>query len=192
MPELPDRGAASGIGPGAAATPLTELQDTYGGAAFQWLRRINHVLHGVAGLTLVALLAWTVVDIVGRAALSQPLRGTIELTELAVVVLVYLGLARTESDDAHITVDLLFVRLGRRGQLVLRAIAGAIGIAVIAVMTWRLSQFAGHLEAGGYETSRLRVPLHPVAWIGVAGAAAFGLTVLANVMVVLRALVKER
>lgn len=191
MPELPGRPAASGPSPGAAVS-LADLQEAHGGAPLRWLRVVNQVLHTLAGLTLVGLLAWTAVDIVGRSAFSSPLRGTIELTELAVVVLVYLGLARTETDDAHITVDLLFVRFKRRGQLVLRAVAGAIGVAVIAVMTWRLYQFTGHLQAGGYETSRLRVPLWPVAVLGVVGATAFGLSVLANLLVVLRALAKDR
>lgn len=190
MPE-PDREAASESSSGAAA-PFADLQQAYGGRPMVWLRWVNQVLHTLAGVTLVTLLGWTVVDIAGRSAFSQPLRGTVEVTELAVVVLVYLGLARTESDDAHITVDLLFIRFGRRGQLVLRAFAGAVGAAVISVMTWRLWVFAQQLDAGGYETGVLRIPLYPAALLGVAGAAAFGLAVLANLLVVVRALVKGR
>ncbi len=192
MPERPEGAAAPGGIPGAATTPLVDLQAEYGGPPIVWLRRLNTVLHAAAGFTLVFLLFWTVADITGRYFLSRPMRGTVELTELAVVVLVYLGLARTESDDAHISVDLLFVKLGRRGQLILRALAGLIGTAVIAVMTWRLFLFAGQLDTGGYETAVLRIPLYPVAILGVIGAVAFGVAVFANLLVVLRALVKGR
>jgi TRAP-type transport system small permease protein len=192
MPDVPDEAAAAGGPPVAAATSLADLQAEHGGVVYLWLRRINHVLHALAGITLVLLLAWTVADIVGRSAFSRPMRGTVELTELAVVVLVYLGLAHTESDDGHITVDLLFVRLKERGQLVLRAIAGCIGVIVIAAMTWRLYVFAGQLDAGNYTTGVLRIPLYPVAILGVVGAAAFGLAVLANLAVVVRAIVKAR
>jgi TRAP-type transport system small permease protein len=192
MPDVPDEAAAAGGPPVAAATSLADLQAEHGGVVYLWLRRINHVLHALAGITLVLLLAWTVADIIGRSAFSRPMRGTVELTELAVVVLVYLGLAHTESDDGHITVDLLFVRLKERGQLVLRAIAGCIGVIVIAAMTWRLYVFAGQLDAGNYTTGVLRIPLYPVAILGVVGAAAFGLAVLANLAVVVRAIVKAR
>jgi TRAP-type transport system small permease protein len=143
-------------------------------------------------VTLALLLAWTVTDIIGRSAFSRPMRGTVELTELAVVVLVYLGLAYTENEDSHITVDLLFVRLKERGQLILRAIAGCIGAVVIAAMTWRLYVFAGQLDAGNYTTGILRVRLYPVAMLGVVGATAFGLAVLANLAVVVRAILKSR
>ncbi len=192
MPEHPDRDAAPGASPGAATTRLAELQAEHGGRPLSWLRRINQVLHALAGVTLVALLTWTVADIVGRSFFSRPMRGTVELTELAVVVLVYLGLARTETDDAHITVDLLFVRMGLRGQLLLRAFGGLVGLLVIAAMTWRLFVFAGTLDAGGYTTGVLRIPLYPVAILGVIGAAAFGLAILANLAVVLRTLIKAR
>lgn len=191
MPEQPDAGGVPGDDlPRAPTTSLVDLQQEHGAPWIGWLRRANVVLHSAAGLTMVLLLIWTIIDIGGRYFLNRPMRGTVELTELAVVVFVYLGLARTESDDAHITADLFFVRFGVRGQLVLRAFAGAVGAVVIWVMAWRLWRFAGQLDSGGYETAVLRIPLYPVAILGVIGAVAFGVTVVANLLVVLRALVK--
>src|SRR5690606_4986095 len=121
-------------------------------------------LHIAAGVVMLALLAWTVADIVGRTFFNSPMRGTVELTELAVVVLVYLGLSYAESRDSHIAVDLLYLQLGVRGQLALRVFGGLVSLVVIALMTWRLSVFAGQLEAGSYTTGILRLPLYPVAW----------------------------
>ncbi|HSK22964.1 MAG TPA: TRAP transporter small permease, partial [Egicoccus sp.] len=158
----------------------------------RWISRLNEVLHVAAILTLLGLLAWTVADIVGRSFFDRPMRGTVELTELAVVVLVYLGLARVESQDAHISVDLLYVRFGRRMQLGLRALALTLGVIVVGTMTWRLFDYAGQLAAGGYTTGILRLPLRPVALLGVAGAAMFGVTMAANLLLVLRALARGR
>lgn len=158
----------------------------------RWLRVVHLPLHIGAGVTMLGLLAWTVVDIVGRTFFNSPMRGTVELTEVAVVVIVYLGLSHAESRDAHITVDLLYVRLGARAQLALRVFAGIVGLVVIGVMTWRLYLFAGQLDAGGYTTGILRLPLYPVALLAVLGATAYGLAVLANTVVSLLALVGRR
>ncbi|MFA9430248.1 TRAP transporter small permease [Egicoccus sp. AB-alg2] len=196
MADNPDPGGDPAAAAAAAGAPtgvtLQELRRQQGDRLGRGLARVNAVLHVAASATMLALLAWTVTDIIGRAFLNRPLRGTVELTELAVVVLVYLGLARVENQDAHISVDLFYVRFGRRGQLVLRTIAGAFSLAVVAVMTWRLYVYAGSLSAGGYTTGILRVPLFPVAMLGVAGAAMFGLAILTNLLVVVRALVRGR
>jgi TRAP-type transport system small permease protein len=196
MADTPDAGSSAAPEPaGAAVTAgptIEQLQQRYGGALVRWMRPVNTVMHVGAGLTMVALLGWTVVDIVGRAFFSSPLRGTVEITELAVVVLVYLGLARTESQDAHISVDLLYVRLGVRAKLALRVFAGVVSVAVLAVMTWRLWVYAGSLDAGGFTTGIRRIPLYPVALLGVLGAAMFTVALLVNLLVALRALVKGR
>lgn len=180
-------------GTGAFGTPpMVRLHERHGGPIDRALRRVNGVLHTLAGVTMVLLLLWTVGDIIGRTFFSRPFPGTVELTELAVVVLVYLGLARAENDDAHIAVDLLYVRLGARAQLAVRVVAGLLSFLVVAVMTWRLALFAGQLEAGGFTTGVLRIPLYPVAIVGVVGATAFALAILSNVAVSMRALVKDR
>jgi TRAP-type transport system small permease protein len=195
MADTPDAGSAAPEPTGAASTPgptIEQLQQEYGGWLVRWLRPVYTLMHVGAGLTMLVLLAWTVTDIVGRAFFSSPVRGTVEITELAVVVLVYLGLARTESQDAHISVDLLYIRLGVRAKLALRVFAGVVSVAVLTVMTWRLWVYAGSLEAGGYTTGIRRIPLYPVALLGVIGSAMFTVALFVNGLVALRALVKGR
>lgn len=192
MAESSDPTAAAAAAGAGVGLSLEQLHARHGGRLTRALVRVSIGLHAVAGLTMVALLLWTVGDIVARSAFSRPFRGTVELTELAVVMLVYLGLARAESQDAHIAVDLFYVRLSERLQLVLRVVAGVVTLVVIAALTWRLQQFAGQLDTGGYTTMVWRLPLYPVAILGVLGAGAFGLAVLANTLVALRALVGRR
>lgn len=192
MAESPESHSGDQPSVGPSGPTAEQLRERHGGRLATALRRVNMALHALSGLTMVSLLLWTVVDIVGRAFFNRPLRGTIELTELAVVVLVYLGLARTEDKDAHIAVDLFYGRLRVGGQLALRVFAGVVGTVVIAVMTWRLWVFAGQLDAGGYTTPTLRLSLYPAALLGVAGCAAFGLAILANLVRSVTALVSRR
>ena len=176
----------------SSTPPIVRLHERHGGRIDRTLQRVNGVLHTLAGVTMVLLLLWTVGDIIARTLFSRPFPGTVELTELAVVMLVYLGLARAENADSHITVDLLFARLDARAQLVLRIAAGLVSAAVVGVLTWRLALFAGQLASGGFTTGVLRIPLYPVAIVGVLGAAAFLLAILSNVVVAVRALVTDR
>jgi TRAP-type C4-dicarboxylate transport system permease small subunit len=126
-----------------------------------------------------------------RTLLARPLPGTVELTELAVVVLVYLGLPRAENEDAHIAADLLYVRLKPRSQVVMRIFASAISLIVVAVMTWRLFVFARQMDAGGYTTGVLRIPLYPVAMLGVLGATAFTIATAATFSSSIRDLMRD-
>jgi TRAP-type transport system small permease protein len=190
MAGTPEGGEATPSQP-APEADITRLREQ-SGRVVRWLQRANTVLATLAGLTMVALLGWTVVDILGRSMFSRPLRGTVELTELAVVVLVYLGLARTEDRDAHISADLLFVRLSPTGQLLSRIFAGVVASVVITAMTWRLYDYGNQLDAGGYTTGILRLPMYPVALLAVLGSAAFGLAVLVNLALSVRALVGRR
>jgi TRAP-type C4-dicarboxylate transport system permease small subunit len=162
------------------------------GSAFDAAQRsLNRWLHVVAGITLAALLFWTVADIVGRTFFAQPLPGTVELTELAVVVLVYLGLPRAENEGAHISADLLYVRLLPRSQAAMRVFAGAVSLVVIAVMTWRLFLFARQMDAGGYTTGVLGIPLFPVAMLGVVGSTAFTVAIAATLAQSIHDFLKE-
>lgn len=179
-------------GTAPAGPTIEELQQRYGGRAARWLRLVHTPLRIGAGAVMLGLLAWTAADIVARSLFDNPLRGTVELTELAMVPMVYLGLSYAESRDAHIAVDLLYVRLPVRARLALRVFAGLVGLSVIALMTWRLYVYAGQLDTGGYTTGILRIPLYPVALLAVLGAATFGLAVLLNTVVSLRALLGRR
>jgi TRAP-type C4-dicarboxylate transport system permease small subunit len=171
---------------------IAHLHERHGDGLVRAIRRVAGTLEALAAVTLVLLLAWTVGDILSRTLFGRPFPGTVELTELAVVVLVYLGLARAETQDAHISVDLLFVRLGERGRLLLRAGAGTLTFGTVVLLVWRLWVFSGDLATGGYTTGVLRIPLYPVALVGVVGAAVFGLAALANVLGSVRALVRSR
>jgi TRAP-type C4-dicarboxylate transport system permease small subunit len=162
------------------------------GRATALIRRVNRWLHYIGGITLVALMMITVVDVVGRSFFDRPFRGTVELTEMAMIVIIYLAFGYAEHEGDHISVDLVHRQLRRVPQLVLTVFNGAFGVAVIGLMTWHLYQFAGRLQTGGYTTAVLKIPQGPVALISVAGAAMFVLALATTAVLALRALVKAR
>jgi TRAP-type transport system small permease protein len=140
--------------------------------------RLTRWLHHLSGALLVGLMVLTVVNIVGRWLFDTPLPGAVELTEIGMVAIVFLGLAYAQVRGDHIRVDLLYEQLGARGRKVLNLFAALVSFATVAFMTWRLGVYAGQLGASGRTTSALRIPLFWVAWIAVAGGVIYAVAVV--------------
>ena len=143
---------------------------------------VNKALHYVAGALIIAVMAFTVYNVLGRWLFGAPLRGTVELTQLAMIGIVYLGLAYAQHRDNHIAVGLLYQRFGPRIRLVLDIFAAVLSIVILALLSWRLYEYAGVLEAGGRTTASRSIPLHPFAYVAIIGVVAFILA-LASTMV---------
>jgi TRAP-type C4-dicarboxylate transport system permease small subunit len=139
------------------------------------VRAVNTSLHYVAGSLIVGVVVITVYNVVGRWLFDAPLRGVVELTELAMVGIVYLGMAYAQQQDSHITVNLLYQRLGRRWQAAVDTFAAVVGVVVVALIAWRLYVYAEVLEVGGRTTASRRIPLYPFAYLAIVGLTAYGL-----------------
>jgi len=127
------------------------------------------VLGWLAGLVLLAMMAVTVVDVVGRYFLNRPLPGAFEVTELGLVLLIFAGLPLVSARDEHINVPLLVERLGPGARRVQRELTRLLGAALLALVAWRLWVRAGQLLDYGDRTTFLRIPLAPVAFAAAVG-----------------------
>ena len=143
-------------------------------------------MHYVAGLALLVMLALTVADITGRSAFNNPVPGTVEVTALILVVVVFLGLAHSEDLGDHITVDLIYVRVGKRLQAAFDVFANVLSIAVLALMAFQIYHFALRQQESGAETPVLQWPIWPFAMVAAFGAALYALSIFLKLL--LRAL----
>ena len=147
-----------------------------------WMRRFDKAMHYVAGLTLLALLALTVIDIAGRYFFNEPLPGTVEVTAAVLVVIVFLGLAHSEDLGEHISVELLYVRVGPRMKKVMNQGARLFSVVVLALLTRQLIEFAFRQRDSGAETPVLQWPLWIFIVIAAFGSALYALAVLNKIV----------
>ena len=91
----------------------------------------------VAGITLGLSMLLTTADVVWRYFLNHSIVAAHDVTELMMVVVVFLGLAYTASVKGHIRVDLLISKLSERAQAILDSITTIFSIVIFAVMAWR-------------------------------------------------------
>ncbi len=134
-------------------------------------------MHYVAGLALVFLLALTVSDITGRTGFNNPVPGTVEVTSLVLVVVVFLGLAHSEDMGDHISVDLLYVRVGTRFKAVLDVFADIVSLAVIGLMAYQLYRFTLRQQDSGAESPVLEWPVWPFVVIAALGALGYAVAI---------------
>jgi TRAP-type C4-dicarboxylate transport system permease small subunit len=77
-------------------------------------------LSGVGVLALLIMVLWTVLDVVTRYALAKPLSGSIDLVEVALVLVVFLALPECFRREEQVTVDVVDHLAGERTVSVFR------------------------------------------------------------------------
>jgi len=90
----------------------------------------------VAGVALAAMMLVTVADVVLRAAINRPIRGTLEIVELLLTCTFFLALPASFLRDEHIVVDVVD-GVAPRWVPALRRFAGMLAVLILAAMAWQ-------------------------------------------------------
>jgi TRAP-type C4-dicarboxylate transport system permease small subunit len=127
-----------------------------------FLNRLSSWLAVLGGLVALGIALMTVVSIVGREWLRQPIQGDFELTQLAMALCVACFLPWCQANKANIMVDFFTTRASPKTQ----GYMDALGTLLLAIMTgllaWRTYE-GGLRSLNNHETSLLlQVPL----WYG--------------------------
>jgi TRAP-type C4-dicarboxylate transport system permease small subunit len=159
-----------------ADTVPTPLQRAFGA-----LQRVNRWLHYLAGVVLLLILAVTVVNIFGRR-FNQPLAGSVEMTQLFMGLMVFLALSYGEGERVHISVDLLYERLGDRGKKVLRIFGRLVGLVIVVFLIRELWDYSNVQRDGLYTTAIRQWPIWPFVRAAAVGTFMLALTMVANLI----------
>ena len=117
-----------------------------------------------ASAILFALMVLTFADVVLRYLFNRPIRGGFELTELALLVLIFAGLPLVSHADEHVTMDFVDRVLPPRArEMVVRAVH-ALCAAVMFFLTWQAWLKAGKIGAYGDTTEVLRIAVAPFVY----------------------------
>jgi TRAP-type C4-dicarboxylate transport system permease small subunit len=95
-----------------------------------------------SGLMFFIMMLLISSDVVGRYFFSAPIDGALELTEMMLVVAVFLGISFTQYRGTHIRVSILHSRLPEKWQKALNILAVFLGMVISAVMIWKTAAYA--------------------------------------------------
>lgn len=142
---------------------------------------LDRLLGGLSALPVALITVLTFADVLGRYVFSSPLRGSFELIEYAMALVIFTALPLVTRSRGHVSVSLIdgLVRgTAKRFKLVL---CDALSALALGLMTWRLwVQGTEDLEAGT-STTVLGLPQAPLSF---ALAAFAGISVLVVLMLI--------
>jgi TRAP-type C4-dicarboxylate transport system permease small subunit len=118
--------------------------------------RVMWTLRVLAGLVIMGMMLATVYDVVMRYAFAQPTEWALTLSTAGVLGATFFAMPHLVAVRGHIDMDLLYRRLGRRGQLAADVVTGVATLLFGAGMAWLgyraaiTSYVGGLLTAGNF------------------------------------------
>ena len=125
------------------------------------MKRITNLVSIVAAAALFAMMLLTFADVVGRKLLGNSITGAVELTELCMLVMIFLALPLASLAGEHIVFDLLDRYLPSRLLHLQMALAHAVAAGVFSGAAWLVWVRSARTYSMGDMTARLEIGLGP-------------------------------
>ncbi len=143
------------------------------------MNRLSRLLEPVAlaillvgGLGLVISTFLGAADVVGTQIFGVPVPGATEITESTMVIIVFGALTYTQIRRSHIRVELLYMRVGARGQAAMDVFASLMALLFFSLLLWQAANealFSIRIEEATF--GLVRLPLWPARIMLAAGTA---------------------
>jgi TRAP-type C4-dicarboxylate transport system permease small subunit len=158
--------AAPGPGPGAATRALEKLSAL-----------VNRVLVWAAGLTLAAMMLFSVAGMILRA-LGHPVAGSYEIIGWLSAAAIALALGSVQQQRGHVAMDLVVVHLGRRSKTAVELLTSLLSLLLFTAVTWYVVRYGRVLQQTGSLSETLQAIVYPWVYLVAAGCAGLTLALL--------------
>lgn len=132
------------------------------GKCFKTIARVidkmSLVMGYLAGLWVVGMTLALFYSVVSRRVFNRPLIWDVDFAEIAMVIMVYLGVAYTTQVDGHVAMDAVFMRLSPKGQNRVLVFVDLVMVVFAAIALW-----LGWGTAGGHMHSLTQAATLPQA-----------------------------
>lgn len=142
--------------------------------------RVSGAVNSVGVGVLVVMMLLVTTDVVLRYFLNQPIKGTFELIEFMMVVVVVLGMAYTGVRKGHVAVEVVVSRFSPRVQALISSFNWLVSLGLFFLISWKGVEYAMTLWESGLTSSQLYVPVFPFVLVLAFGAGLLGLVFLVN------------
>jgi len=121
---------------------------------------------GIIGvIILLAMMMMTVFDVILRYFFSRPIIGSMEISVVLMVCVVFLGIGWCALKDGHISVDIITGKLSKRSRALLNGFDNIVTLVLALVIAWR--SFIEALSAKEMEVTSpiLGIPRYPFVFV---------------------------
>ena len=158
---------------------LLDRIDALTGRVTDWLVRVGAVV-------LAVMVLMTFFDVMGRYLISQPIVGTVDMTELFMGLIIYLGVGATTHRGDHISVDIVVSHLAPALRMMTDLLSDVISAVLAVLICWQLWIVAVDTQVNTIVTRVWETPVYPVAYVMAAASIFMALAFVLHVLKGLR------
>ena len=130
------------------------------------MRKLLETLCGLlAAVALFAIMVLTLIDVTGRKLISTSVPGSLEMTELLMVVVIFAGLPLVSLSGEHVVFDSLDPLIPAAVKHVQQAVVELICVAALLGVGWLMWVKGNQMIEYGDISAQLKLPLGPFVWI---------------------------
>lgn len=147
---------------------------------------VSRVINGIGMGAITFDMVLIFIDVVCRKAFNTPIKGTYELVEFGMLIMIVLALAYTQMMKGHISVELIVEKFPKRVQAILEVFTN-----LICLGFWGAIAYQGFFQASeqvkkGITSANLMIPLWPFVIVLAVGCVCFSIVIFSDVLRSLR------
>lgn len=151
----------------------------------KYLSPFAEVLSKIGSWFLVVIMLITVADVIGRKFFNMPVKGTLELISMCLIIFVFFNLPQNEMRGGNVTIDTIYVNFGKKFKKFIDSIMYVPFFAVSVLFTWQLFVLAKDEAESGTTTVILNIPTSPFIYLAAIGFVIMSVTVLARLILII-------
>lgn len=140
---------------------------------------VNRALAVVAGIALIAMMLFTVADMVLRA-LGRPVAGSYEVIGWLSAASMALALGYAQLHKGHVAIGLVVERMRPRARAVVDALVGLASLLLFAAVAWYVASYGVVLHESGSLSETLKAIVYPWVYVVAIGCAGLALALLTD------------
>lgn len=144
------------------------------------IRPATRIINGIGSAALGVMMLMNVVNVALRYFFDRPIKGTLEVTELLMVIIVFFAIGYTAMLKGHIVISILTSQLSETAQAIGDSIAYFISVVFCCLIIWQSFVQSQISRQHNDIIGAMDVPVFPFYYVLVLGSALMCLVFLAN------------
>jgi len=127
-------------------------------------QKISLGIEWVGLIGFLVIMVITTLDVIGAKVFLSPIFGALDIIMQAQLIAMSFAAAATLIAGRHVAVEFFVPLLPKRLQKVVAVFVNLLGLALFAILVWRLTEYAYALQIDNEVTPTARIPLYPFAY----------------------------
>lgn len=155
------------------------------------INAMTRTLHYIGSSCLAVMMFLTAADVLMRYFFNRPIFGAVEMTEFAMVFVVFLGVGYVALLDGHTSIDIFVLRASPRAQAAIASLVNFICFCFLVLMLWGALMEAKAALSNNIRSMLLLLPIFPFVLLMAFGIAIFVLVSFLHICKNIRLFVRK-